>query len=186
MPDPPAPEELAGALCTEDQPALVFGDLDTGVVAVAECDDGPAHPIAGLDPSARGRGLGHALLQQAEDWARQGGPPGPRHRSRPALLPVAGRAELDDGAALPARAASLQPHRGRTSTWTWTSRRSPTIPEVGTGWPGPTSGTSWTSGWRRTGRTGVPRCCGPSTRATSSSPAPTGTRGRSPRSAPSR
>ena len=63
MPDPPAPDELEGALCADDQPAIVFGDLDTGVVALAECDDGPHIRLLAVDPAARGRGLGHALLQ---------------------------------------------------------------------------------------------------------------------------
>jgi predicted N-acetyltransferase YhbS len=71
--DPPAPEELAGAVCADEQPAIVFGDLDTGVVAVVECDDGPHIRLLAVDPSARGRGLGHALLQSAEDWAREAG-----------------------------------------------------------------------------------------------------------------
>src|SRR5580698_9396835 len=70
MPDPPAPAELEGALCADDQPAIVFGDPDTGVVALAECDDGPHIRLLAVDPAARGRGLGHALLEQAEDWAR--------------------------------------------------------------------------------------------------------------------
>jgi GNAT superfamily N-acetyltransferase len=73
VPDPPAPDELEGAFCADDQPATVFGDLDTGVVALAECDDGPHIRLLAVDPAARGRGLGHALLQEAEDWARGAG-----------------------------------------------------------------------------------------------------------------
>ena len=73
MADPPSVEELVGALCADDQPAIVFGVLDTGVVAVVECDDGPHIRLMAVDPSARGRGLGHELLQSAEDWAREAG-----------------------------------------------------------------------------------------------------------------
>jgi predicted N-acetyltransferase YhbS len=73
MADPPAPDELEGALCADDQPAIVFGDLETGVVALSECDDGPHIRLLAVDPSARRRGLGHALLQSAEDWARAEG-----------------------------------------------------------------------------------------------------------------
>jgi predicted N-acetyltransferase YhbS len=73
MADPPTPEELGGALCTDDQPATVFGDLDSGVVALVQCDDGPHIRLMAVDPSARGRGLGQALLAASEDWAREAG-----------------------------------------------------------------------------------------------------------------
>ncbi len=73
MTDPPALDELEGSMCTDDQPAIVFGEPDTGVVAVVECDDGPHIRLLAVDPSARGRGLGHTLLQSAEDWARDAG-----------------------------------------------------------------------------------------------------------------
>jgi predicted N-acetyltransferase YhbS len=73
MADPPTPEELTAALCADDQPATVFGVLDSGVVALVECDDGPHIRLMAVDPSARGQGLGHALLQSAEDWAREAG-----------------------------------------------------------------------------------------------------------------
>jgi predicted N-acetyltransferase YhbS len=71
--DPPDRDELEGALCTPEQPATLFGDPDEGIVVVVECDDGAHVRLLAVDPSARGRGLGHALLQSAEDWAREAG-----------------------------------------------------------------------------------------------------------------
>ena len=73
MANPPAPEELEGALCADDQPATIFGDPATGVVILVECDDGPHIRLMAVDPSARRRGLGQALLASAEDWAREAG-----------------------------------------------------------------------------------------------------------------
>jgi GNAT superfamily N-acetyltransferase len=56
-----------------DQSVVVIGDAAEGVVAVAECDDGPHVRLLVVDPSARGEGRGHALLAAAEDWARAEG-----------------------------------------------------------------------------------------------------------------
>ncbi|MGO9856999.1 MAG: GNAT family N-acetyltransferase [Acidimicrobiales bacterium] len=67
--DPPSAAELNGALFAEDQAAVVLGDPATGVIAVVECDDGAHIRLLAVDPSARRRGLGHALVQAAEDWA---------------------------------------------------------------------------------------------------------------------
>ncbi len=91
MTDPPSIDELDGSLFAPDQPAVIFGDPATGVVAAVECDDGAHIRLLAVDPSHRGRGLGHTLVQAAEDWAVGGGTPEPHHRSRPALLPVARR-----------------------------------------------------------------------------------------------
>ncbi len=71
--DPPDVSELEGALFSEDQPATVFGDLSAGVVAIAECADGARIRLLVVDAEARGRGLGHALLDTAESWALAGG-----------------------------------------------------------------------------------------------------------------
>jgi GNAT superfamily N-acetyltransferase len=70
---PPSVDELDGALFAERQAAVVLGDPSTGVVATVECDDGPHIRLLAVDPAARGRALGHALLQAAEDWARAAG-----------------------------------------------------------------------------------------------------------------
>ena len=69
----PSAEELADALFTEDQPAVVLGDPERGVVAAVECDDGPHLRLLVVDESARGQGVGHALLEAAEGWARAAG-----------------------------------------------------------------------------------------------------------------
>jgi len=70
---PPSVDELEGALFAEQQPAVVMGDPSTSVVATVECDDGPHIRLLAVDPAARGRGLGRALLQAAEEWARSAG-----------------------------------------------------------------------------------------------------------------
>jgi len=76
MADPPSIDELDGSLFAPDQPAVIFGDPATGVVAAVACDDGAHIRLVAVDPSHRGRGLGHTLVQAAEDWAVAAG-----HRS---------------------------------------------------------------------------------------------------------
>lgn len=71
--DPPDLSELEGALVAPDQPATVFGDPSLAVVAVVECEDGPHVRLLVVDPAARGRGHGHALLEAAERWAMEAG-----------------------------------------------------------------------------------------------------------------
>ncbi len=71
--DAPAADELAGALFAPEQPAVVLGDPATGVVAAVACDDGAHIRLLAVDPGARGRGLGHALVQAAEEWAAESG-----------------------------------------------------------------------------------------------------------------
>jgi hypothetical protein len=39
--DAPTESELAGALFAPDQPAAVLGDPSVGIVALAQCSDGP-------------------------------------------------------------------------------------------------------------------------------------------------
>jgi predicted N-acetyltransferase YhbS len=69
----PSAEEIEDALFAKEQPATVFSIPERGVAAVVECDDGPHLRLLAVDPSARRQGLGHALLQAAEDWAREEG-----------------------------------------------------------------------------------------------------------------
>jgi GNAT superfamily N-acetyltransferase len=64
--DPPAADELEGALFAPEQPATVRGDPSVGVVATVEGEDGGYVRLLVVDPSARGRGHGHALLDAAE------------------------------------------------------------------------------------------------------------------------
>ncbi len=64
--DPPAADELAAALDAPDQPATVRGHPDVGVVATVEGEGGGFVRLLVVDPSARGRGHGHALLEAAE------------------------------------------------------------------------------------------------------------------------
>jgi len=64
--DPPAADELEGALFAADQPAAVRGRPDVGVVATVEGEGGGYVRLLVVDPSARRRGHGHALLEAAE------------------------------------------------------------------------------------------------------------------------
>jgi GNAT superfamily N-acetyltransferase len=71
--DAPSVDELDGALFAPDQPAVVRGDPQIGVVATVA--DGAAAYIRLLvvDPAARGRGHGHALVNAAHADARASG-----------------------------------------------------------------------------------------------------------------
>ncbi|MBV8234522.1 MAG: GNAT family N-acetyltransferase [Acidimicrobiia bacterium] len=64
--DPPAVDEVAGALFAPDQPTNVRGDPDVGVVASVEVDGQGYVRLLVVDPAHRGRGHGHALLEAAE------------------------------------------------------------------------------------------------------------------------
>lgn len=76
MADPPSPAELEGALFAHDQPATVLARRGEGVVAVVGCQDGAHIRLLAVDPARRRRrGLGAALVQAAEDWARSAGHP---------------------------------------------------------------------------------------------------------------
>jgi GNAT superfamily N-acetyltransferase len=66
LPDPPSADELAGTLFAPDQPATVRGRPDVGLVATVEGDGGGYVRLLVVDPSARRRGHGHALLEVAE------------------------------------------------------------------------------------------------------------------------
>src|SRR5947207_7971835 len=69
----PSAEELDGALFTPEQPAVVRGDPAVGVVATVEGDGGAHLRLLVVDPDARHRGHGHALLRAAHADARAAG-----------------------------------------------------------------------------------------------------------------
>ena len=73
VPDAPTVDELDGALFTADQPAVVRGDPEVGVVATVDCADGSHVRLLVVDPSVRGQGHGHALVRAAEADARAAG-----------------------------------------------------------------------------------------------------------------
>lgn len=70
---PPTIDELDATLFAAEQPAVVRGDPASGVVATAVCDDGAHVRFLAVDPSNRGRGLGHTLVDAAEQDARAAG-----------------------------------------------------------------------------------------------------------------
>ena len=162
-----------------NSPPSILGDPTTGVVATVACDDGAHIRLLAVDPSAPRRAdSGHALVQAAEDWAVGGGTSEPRHRGRPALLPVAGRAELARPRSSASWSAGTTAASTRTSTWTSTSSRSRTIP-AGTPWPGAGDAAELDAWMATTGPTGGSKSCARCTRATSSSPARTAAPARS-------
>jgi predicted N-acetyltransferase YhbS len=71
--DPPTEAELGAALLAPDQPATVRGDPATGVVATVTAGDQGFVRFLAVDPAARGRGLGRALLAAAEADLREAG-----------------------------------------------------------------------------------------------------------------
>jgi predicted N-acetyltransferase YhbS/uncharacterized protein YbdZ (MbtH family) len=71
--DAPSARELHGALFAPDQPAVVLGDPAVGIVALAECSDGPHIRLLAVDPEHRGKGQGRALVRAAEEWVRSAG-----------------------------------------------------------------------------------------------------------------
>ena len=71
--DPPTESELRAALVAPDQPATVRGDPDTGVVATVIAGEQGFVRFLAVDPTARGRGLGRALLAAAEADLREAG-----------------------------------------------------------------------------------------------------------------
>ena len=105
--DAPSADELDGALFTQNQRVVVFGDPSFGVAAVAECDDGPHIRLLVVDPTARGKGHGHALLAAAAPAGRVPGAAQARH-GLPAQPSFRARCQ-----ARRARVAGLEPRRRR-------------------------------------------------------------------------
>jgi N-acetylglutamate synthase-like GNAT family acetyltransferase len=62
----PTADELGRTLFAPDQPAIVRCSPGVGVVAVVRAEDDGYIRLLVLDPSQRGRGLGHGLLRVAE------------------------------------------------------------------------------------------------------------------------
>ena len=71
--DSPSSDELEGSLFTSEQPAVVRGDPGIGIVATVEADRGAHLRLLVVDPDARRRGHGHALLRAAHADARAAG-----------------------------------------------------------------------------------------------------------------
>ena len=71
LPDPPDRDELAAALFGVEQPAVVRGDPDRGVVATVTAPDGGDAfvRLLAVDPRVRRQGLGRRLLVAAESDA---------------------------------------------------------------------------------------------------------------------
>jgi predicted N-acetyltransferase YhbS len=63
---PPAADELHACLWATDQPAIVRGDPEVGIVAAVPSRDGGSIRILAVDPSQQGRGHGSRLLRAAE------------------------------------------------------------------------------------------------------------------------
>ncbi len=64
--DPPSADELAAVLFGDDQPALVRGDPDIGVVATGKGEGNGFVKLLVVDPAHRRQGHGRALLDAAE------------------------------------------------------------------------------------------------------------------------
>ncbi|MBS1848032.1 MAG: GNAT family N-acetyltransferase [Actinobacteria bacterium] len=64
--DSPTSDELRVSLFAPDQPAVVRGDPNVGVVATVVGDDAAHIRLLVVDPAHRGRGIGHDLVRAAE------------------------------------------------------------------------------------------------------------------------
>ncbi|HUY22855.1 MAG TPA: GNAT family N-acetyltransferase [Acidimicrobiales bacterium] len=64
--DPPTADEVLAGLYSPDQPVVVRGDPDIGIVAAVPAGSQGYIRLLGVDPAARGRGHGTALLRAAE------------------------------------------------------------------------------------------------------------------------
>jgi GNAT superfamily N-acetyltransferase len=66
-------DELEGALFAPEQPAVIRGDPDVGVVVTVEWEAQAYVRLLVVDPRVRGRGHGHELVRAAEADARAAG-----------------------------------------------------------------------------------------------------------------
>jgi GNAT superfamily N-acetyltransferase len=66
-------DELEGALFAPEQPAVIRGDPEVGVVATVERESKGYVRLLVVDPRVRGRGHGHELVRAAEADARAAG-----------------------------------------------------------------------------------------------------------------
>ena len=110
-PTAPSVDELDGALFAPEQPAIVRGDPDIGVVATVEGEAGAYVRLLVVDPDVtRSRPRSRAAARRGGRCTR-GRPPVAHDRRRRALLLVAGRPEYRDRAAVPARTPPLRARR---------------------------------------------------------------------------
>jgi predicted N-acetyltransferase YhbS len=72
MERPPAEDELRDSLFAPDQPAIVRGDPDVGVIAAVPSPEGGFIRLLAVDPAHQRRGHGTALLRAAEADLRDG------------------------------------------------------------------------------------------------------------------
>ncbi len=70
IPDCLSVDELAGSLFVTNQPAIVRGDPNVGVVATVQCDSDAHIRLLVVDPDHRRQGEGSRLVRVAEDDAR--------------------------------------------------------------------------------------------------------------------
>jgi GNAT superfamily N-acetyltransferase len=70
---PPTAHELELALFAPEQPATIRGDPSVGVIATVTSDAKAHIRLLMVDPAARGKGHGHALVKAAEADARANG-----------------------------------------------------------------------------------------------------------------
>jgi GNAT superfamily N-acetyltransferase len=73
IPNAPTLDELQGALFAPEQPAIIRGDPNVGVVATVEGENGAHIRLIVVDPDARGHGHGHDLVRAAHADARAAG-----------------------------------------------------------------------------------------------------------------
>ena len=73
LPEPPSKDELSASLYSPEEPVIVRGDPDVGIVATV-CSGAQGYVrLLGVDRSVRGQGHGSALLRSAEEDLSEGG-----------------------------------------------------------------------------------------------------------------